>query len=97
MIETGALTDVGNVRALNEDSVAVVRSDEPGKSSKGTILVLADGLGGYKAGEVASNMVTSILPELYLAATGRDYVSELVNAVGSCNTIVHDASNVSEE
>ena len=97
MIETGALTDVGNVRNLNEDSVAVVHSDIPGKSCKGTILVLADGLGGYKAGEVASTMVTSMLPELYLAGSGKDYVSDFVNAVRFCNTIVHDASNKSEE
>lgn len=97
MIEIGALTDVGNVRALNEDSVAVVHSDDPDKSRKGSILVLGDGLGGYKAGEVASNMVTSMLPELYLAGPGNDYVSDLVNAVKSCNTILYDASNISEE
>ena len=95
-VETAGLTDVGNVRTLNEDSIAVVHSDETIKSSKGTILVLADGLGGYNAGEVASNIVATKLPELYLAGSAKDYVSDFVNAVRSCNTIVHEAS-VSEE
>ena len=43
-----ALTDVGCVRANNEDAVRV---DE----ARG-IAVLADGMGGYNAGEVASAM-----------------------------------------
>lgn len=50
-------TDTGRARNNNEDSVAV----DTGSS----LVVLADGMGGYNAGEVASNMATSfILTEL---------------------------------
>ncbi len=46
-------TDKGVVRNFNEDSIAVNR--ELG------LIVLADGMGGYKAGEVASNMATNLI------------------------------------
>ena len=46
-----SVTDVGRSRSNNEDSVAV---DEAMR-----LAVLADGMGGYKAGEIASAMATS--------------------------------------
>src|SRR6266705_1634138 len=91
-IETAAATDAGLIRFINEDSIAIVAPDEPAKRGKGTVLVLADGLGGYNAGEVASTLVTSNLPKLYFDGSGNDYVSDLVGAVGVCNSMIHEAS-----
>jgi PPM family protein phosphatase len=48
-----SLTDPGRVRTHNEDCVEA-RPDQG-------ILVLADGMGGYNAGEVASGMATSLI------------------------------------
>jgi PPM family protein phosphatase len=45
----GGLTHAGKVRAVNQDSYWV--GDIPGK---GTLAVVADGMGGHKTGEVAS-------------------------------------------
>ena len=50
-----AASDQGQVRDHNEDSVAV--APDTG------LVVLADGMGGYNAGEVASAMLTSGLVE----------------------------------
>lgn len=50
-MEMVSITDVGRVRRNNEDSVAV-------DAVRG-IAVLADGMGGYRAGEVASGMAAS--------------------------------------
>jgi len=50
-----SLTDPGMVRDLNEDSIEL--RPEMG------IAVLADGMGGYNAGEVASGMATSMLAD----------------------------------
>ena len=50
-LEVAALTDVGNVRQYNEDSIAADGDDG--------IVVLADGMGGHRAGEVASVMATA--------------------------------------
>jgi len=52
-IELHAAVDPGRARSNNEDSVA---------TDDGVYLaVLADGMGGYNAGEVASNMATSFI------------------------------------
>lgn len=57
--EYSALTDVGRHRSNNEDAVLI----DPARG----IIVLADGMGGYNAGEVASTMaVEQIARELGL-------------------------------
>lgn len=48
-----ALTDTGRLRENNEDSVSV----DPATG----LVVLADGMGGYNAGEVASGMATTFI------------------------------------
>lgn len=53
-IATALLSDVGRVRSNNEDSIA----EEPDIG----LLVLADGMGGYNAGEIASGItITTVL------------------------------------
>ena len=51
--EFSARTDKGRVRGNNEDAVAVDRGAQ--------IAILADGMGGYNAGEVASGMATTFI------------------------------------
>lgn len=53
VLEIVTRTDTGKVRSKNEDSVLA-------NVTQG-IVVLADGMGGYNAGEVASGMATSML------------------------------------
>ncbi|MBK7061899.1 MAG: Stp1/IreP family PP2C-type Ser/Thr phosphatase [Rubrivivax sp.] len=52
-IELSAAVDPGRARSNNEDSVAL--------DNDVALAVLADGMGGYNAGEVASNMATSFI------------------------------------
>jgi serine/threonine protein phosphatase PrpC len=52
-LEVATCTDAGMVRSHNEDSVMA----EPAHG----LVVLADGMGGYNAGEVASGMATSLI------------------------------------
>lgn len=51
--EFAAKTDTGLVRAFNEDSIVI--------AAQGRLAILADGMGGYNAGEVASAIATSVL------------------------------------
>lgn len=53
--QISSLTDPGQVRDHNEDSVATCAQQG--------VVVLADGMGGYNAGEVASAMATSLISE----------------------------------
>ena len=52
-LEYFSATDTGRARNNNEDSVAVDETSH--------LVVLADGMGGYNAGEVASGMATSFI------------------------------------
>ncbi len=52
-IEVIGVTDVGNVRQFNEDSIAI--------DARNGIMALADGMGGHRAGEVASRLATDII------------------------------------
>lgn len=58
-MDIGTATDVGRVRATNEDALLVVEADG---ARKGQLLVaVADGMGGHKAGEVASALAVETL------------------------------------
>ena len=50
-MQTFYFTDPGKVRSHNEDSVTIVSNDK-----KEFVLAIADGMGGHKAGEVASKI-----------------------------------------
>ncbi len=52
-LEIASATDAGKVRSNNEDSVLA--------NATAGLAVLADGMGGYNAGEVASGMATMML------------------------------------
>ena len=71
-ISHGVATDVGRVRQHNEDSARVV----------GTVFVVADGMGGHAAGEVASGIATDALIELAERPVlqARDIVEQLTEA-----------------
>lgn len=54
------ITDTGKVRTHNEDSVIIVNN-----LSGEHLMVVADGMGGHKAGEVASSIVVNGLAEKF--------------------------------
>ncbi|MGH8705485.1 MAG: Stp1/IreP family PP2C-type Ser/Thr phosphatase [Burkholderiales bacterium] len=53
VLEIASCTDPGMVRSHNEDSIA--------SDAAIGLVVLADGMGGYNAGEVASGMATTVI------------------------------------
>ena len=57
------ITDVGRKREANEDCYAVVSGDN--------LFVVADGMGGHAAGEVASRLAVSAFSD-FIASTRRD-------------------------
>lgn len=64
----GAATDPGPVREQNEDAVLVVDPTSPEAQQNGVLLAVADGMGGYRGGEVAAHIAIETLQEEYYAA-----------------------------
>lgn len=72
-----ALTDVGAVRDNNEDHLVFIRPfDLKTRASHGCLAVVADGMGGYSYGELASKMATDIISRHYF-----DTNYKIVNAL----------------
>ena len=85
-------TDTGCVREINEDSGRFVRpSDERLLKEKGVLLVVADGMGGHSAGEVASGMAAELVPRLYFDSDAEPHAA-LRGAVEEANRRIHAAS-----
>ncbi len=65
MIKIVAVSDIGMVRELDEDSVAYLNTQHiyQGKSEERALLVLADGMGGHSAGEIASRLALNAVFE----------------------------------
>jgi protein phosphatase len=58
-LDIGMATDVGRVREANEDALVVLRPD--GTRAGQALIAVADGMGGHKAGEVASALAVESL------------------------------------
>lgn len=79
------LTDAGRVRSHNEDSVTIVKN-----LSGEHLMIVADGMGGHRAGEIASSMVVthlgSYFSKLSTIGTKFDAVSWLNENINTINT-----------
>ena len=65
-IKSVVITDPGNVRADNEDvGLFLQMADEATGRKKGYLMLVADGIGGHNAGEVASRMAADIVSQEY--------------------------------
>ena len=84
MLEASALSDKGCVRSNNEDYCLI----EPELG----LYVLADGMGGAKAGERASRMAVDTVAEMVLLAQRRDS-QVLISAVEEANRRVLEAAH----
>lgn len=87
------LTDTGQVRGNNEDAVAIDEDHH--------IAVLADGMGGYNAGEVAAEMATTFvvtelgrwIAEGGAAASGRELRQAMEICTSNANRSIFNAAN----
>lgn len=85
------LTDLGCVRGHNEDEVTFRATDDP---QRGCLLVIADGMGGAAAGEVASRLAAETVMTRYFdpSLAGLDAQAALARAVLEANEAVYRSS-----
>ena len=68
IVKASITTDVGCVREANEDSgLHLIPNDSEIKTTRGTLTIVADGMGGHASGEVASQMAVELISEYFYA------------------------------
>jgi protein phosphatase len=70
LLEPFGVTDAGKVRRNNEDSLLV------GEGKDETLFAVADGIGGFEAGEVASRIAIEVLNELEPGSSFEEAIGE---------------------
>jgi PPM family protein phosphatase len=88
--DIGSLTDVGRRRPGNEDSLDVLPMGE------GTLCVVADGMGGHQAGEVASRLAVETIRHVFLR-NDAEPAEALSTAIRVANRSVFDESESDPE
>lgn len=104
-LHVGHMSDVGLVRQRNEDASLVVQSVFEGAQTAETVgvFIVADGMGGHQAGEVASALAARIVAESLMQEVYVPYLRQsthqadqlplteaLQQAVAAANQAVHD-------
>ncbi len=83
--QSTAITDVGKVRKLNEDSI--LDRGEDG------LWVVADGMGGHSAGDLASQLIVNSLAKLDTGADLPEFVERVEEAVQNVNDRLFAVAN----
>ena len=88
-MQTFYFTDPGKVRSHNEDNVTIISNDK-----KEFILAIADGMGGHKAGEVASSIAIEQIKENFYnietLGTKEEAIEWLRNIVKTINNKIFE-------
>ena len=98
IVESASITDKGKIRKANED--ALILEDALG------LYVVADGMGGHQAGDIASRLVVETIGDYIRKSTDNDHCAQnadfdetlsleanrLLSSIRMSNQVVHEAS-----
>ncbi len=84
----GYITDPGRIRERNEDSVVILENE-----NKEYLMVVADGMGGHKDGEVASSIaithIATRFKEISSVGNKEDAINWIQGAVKEANAMIY--------
>ena len=93
-IKAVVVSDLGNIRTNNEDMGLFFKiADENTLREKGYMLIVADGMGGHNAGEVASRMATDIICREYYNQNNNTVEKNLEKALTLANKTIFEMSD----
>jgi PPM family protein phosphatase len=80
-------SETGLKRKNNEDAFGVYEIEG------GLLAVVCDGLGGNKAGEIASNLTVETIYNHFSNSTEKDYLKRIISSISEANHLVLNKSN----
>ena len=93
------LSDRGNIRINNEDIGLFFRiADDSSGSEKGSLMLVADGMGGHQAGEVASKLASEVIVQEYFNNGNNATIEKnLSRAFSAANKKIFDLASSSKK
>jgi protein phosphatase len=92
-ILSGGESRAGKRGRQNQDAIRIVHPAGQAAAERGSLLIVADGLGGHSHGEVASMMLCEELPRLYYGSPHGECIEWLRGAVIDANRMLYAASS----
>lgn len=93
-LDYAACTDIGLRRTNNQDNYAVVpASSQEEWNSRGHLFLVADGMGGNAAGELASKLAADNVPMSYKKKVDQIPSEALRSAIIETNDLIHKRGN----
>jgi len=92
-LEVASLSHIGQVRQRNEDALGYCEPSEPQiRDRKGSIFIVADGMGGHRGGEIASQLAVDTILDAYYAVKESDPAKALDFAFKEANGVIIEKS-----
>src|SRR6187549_623815 len=90
VLKHASVSDLGMRRSNNQDSLAVVVTDDVATwATRGHLLIVADGMGAHAAGELASKLAVDNIPHTYFKLRDLYPPAALRQAIRDANTTIH--------
>jgi serine/threonine protein phosphatase PrpC len=98
-LDVAGLSDRGIKRDHNEDTWAPPPDELAPEqiAAKGRLYLVADGVGGHQAGDVASAMAAEIIQQAYYEDDSADVVNSLTSVIQLANTEIHTDAEATPE
>ncbi|MEG1143762.1 MAG: Stp1/IreP family PP2C-type Ser/Thr phosphatase [Clostridium sp.] len=93
-MKTYAVTDIGRVRSINQD-VRFATTDPIGPLPN--LFIVADGMGGHKAGDYASRYLVDSLVDYVKTSSDLNLISTLNNGITKVNIELYEKAQETEE
>lgn len=91
-IESHSLSHVGNVRQDNQDAVRLCDPNDESSKTAGHLYGIADGMGGYAHGGVASSLALQTFFETFYAADGVSPLQKFRVSIQNANLSVYQTA-----
>lgn len=96
-IVVGAASEVGG-RETNQDTYLVrpLSASGPSQDGQAFLIAVADGMGGYQGGDIASRTATELLEDLFAREMPQDVAAALKQAFRRANDAIYQRSQAEE-